>query len=194
MADKIYCYPDTDILINKLDIQNSSQLIEAETRIASIRLYQLQKHPVKGNFDFKHLCNIHNHIFQDLYSWAGELRTVDIAKKSLFCLTQHMESYAQTIFPSYYHDCMQAKNHFDKFVHIFASYYADLNALHPFREGNGRSQREFCRELCLQCGYLLDLTYTCRAEMIQASIESLEKGDNAKLEAIFRKCIMPLHS
>ena len=75
MADKIYCYPDTDILINKLDIQNSSQLIEAETRIASIRLYQLQKHPVKGNFDFKHLCNIHNHIFRDLYSWAGELRT-----------------------------------------------------------------------------------------------------------------------
>ncbi len=64
MADKIYCYPDTDILINKLDIQNSSQLIEAETRIASIRLYQLQKHPVKGNFDFKHLCNIHNHIFR----------------------------------------------------------------------------------------------------------------------------------
>ncbi len=119
---------------------------------------------------------------------------MDIAKKSLFCLTQHMESYAQTIFPSYYHDCMQAKNHFDKFVHIFASYYADLNALHPFREGNGRSQREFCRELCLQCGYLFDLTYTCRAEMIQASIESLEKGDNAKLEAIFRKCIMPLHS
>lgn len=81
MADKIYCYPDTDILINKLDIHNSSQLIEAETRIASIRLYQLQKHPVKGNFDFKHLCSIHNHIFQDLYSWAGELRTVDIAKK-----------------------------------------------------------------------------------------------------------------
>ena len=50
MADKIYCYPDTDILINKLDIHNSSQLIEAETRIASIRLYQLQKHPVKWLF------------------------------------------------------------------------------------------------------------------------------------------------
>ena len=194
MADKIYCYPDTDILINKLDIHNSSQLIEAETRIASIRMYQLQKHPVKGNFDFKHLCSIHNHIFQDLYSWAWELRTVDIAKKSLFCLTQHMAGYAQTIFPSYYHDCMQAKSHFDKFVHIFASYYADLNALHPFREGNGRSQREYCRELCLKCGYLFDLTYTCRDEMIRASIESLEKGHNALLEAIFRKCIMPLHS
>lgn len=192
--DKTYCYPDTDTLINRLDIHSSSRLVEAEIRIVSIRLYQLQVQPVSGSFDFEHLCRIHRFIFQDLYSWAGELRTVNIAKKSLFCLTQHMTGYAQTIFPAYYHDCMQAKDKPDEFIHVLAEHYADLNALHPFREGNGRSQREYCRELCLKCGYIFDLTHTCRDEMIQASIDSLDKGDNTGLEAIFHKCIIPLHN
>lgn len=192
--DKTYCYPDTDILINKLVIHDQRQLLEAEIRIVSIRLYQLQVQPLLGSFDFEHLCRIHRFIFQDLYSWAGELRTVNIAKKSLFCLTQHMAGYAKTIFPAYYHDCMQAKDKPDEFIHVLAEHYADLNALHPFREGNGRSQREYCRELCLQCGYLFDLTHTCRNEMIQASIDSLDRGDNTGLEDIFKKCIIPLYS
>ena len=192
MADKIYCYPDTDTLINRLNIHDAGRLLEAETRMVSIRLYQLQKHPVKGSFDFAHLCNIHHHIFQDVYDWAGELRTVNIAKKSLFCLVQHMTGYAQTIFPAYYNDCMRAKDNPEEFIHVLAEHYADLNALHPFREGNGRSQREFCRELCLKCGYLFDLTNTCRDEMLQASIDSLEKGDNTGLETIFRKCVISL--
>lgn len=105
-----------------------------------------------------------------------------------------MAGYAQTIFPAYYHDCIHVKDKPDEFIHTLAEHYADLNALHPFREGNGRSQREYCRELCLQCGYLFDLTRTCRDEMIQASIDSLDIGDNTGLEAIFQKCIIPLHS
>ena len=194
MADKIYCYPDTDTLINRLNIHDAGRLLEAETGLVSIRLYQLQKHPVKGSFDFAHLCNIHHHIFPGVYDWAGELRTVNIAKKSLFCLVQHMTGYAQTIFPAYYNDCMRAKDNPEEFIHVLAEHYADLNALHPFREGNGRSQREFCRELCLKCGYLFDLTNTCRDEMLQASIDSLEKGDNTGLEIIFRKCVIPLRN
>lgn len=193
--DKTYCYPDTDILINKLDIHDQRQLLEAEIRIVSIRLYQLQVQPVSGNFDFKHLCSIHKHIFQDLYSWAGKPRTVDIAKgNSLFCPSWNIYGYADDVFRDFYKDCINSSSSLEQFVRVFSAHYADLNALHPFREGNGRSQREFCRELCLQCGYLFDLTHTCRDEMLQASITSLEKGDNAKLESIFRKCIKPLHS
>lgn len=195
MADKIYCYPDTDILKNKLNIHDESGLLEAEIRLVSIRLYQLQVQPVPGSFDFDHLCSIHKHIFQDLYSWAGKPRTVDIAKgNSLFCPAWNLYRYAGEIFPKFYVDCMEAKDSLEQFVRIFAAHYADLNALHPFREGNGRSQREFSRELCLQCGYLFDLTYTCRDEMLLASIDSLEKGDNKGLESIFRKCIIPLRN
>ena len=192
MADKIYCYPDTDTLINRLNIHDSGRLLEAETRMVSIRLYQLQKHPVKGGFDFAHLCRIHHHIFQDVYDWAGKTRTVNIAKgNSLFCPFWNIYSYADNIFRCYHKDCIRTKDNPDEFIHILAEHYADLNALHPFREGNGRSQREFCRELCLQCGYLFDLTHTCRDEMLQASIDSLDKGNNTRLEAVFRKCILP---
>jgi len=80
----------------------------------------------------------------------------------------------------------------EQIVKVFASYYADPNDLHPFREGNGRSQREFCRKLCLQFGYTFDLRHTDHNEMVAASIDSLEKGDNIVLEAIFRKCVLPL--
>ena len=195
MADKIYCYPGTDILVNKLNIQDEKRLLEAETKLVSIRLYQLYEKPVRGKFDFEHLCRIHQHIFQDLYNWAGHPRTVDIAKgNSLFCPAWNIQGYAGDIFPKFYNQCMEAKDNLEQFVRIFSAHYADLNALHMFREGNGLSQRAFAMELCLQCGYVLDLTHTCREEMLQASIVSLEKGDNTKLEAIFQKCIVPLHN
>lgn len=190
--DKTYCYPTTSVLKNKLDIHNKGQLLMAETSLVATRLYQLQKNPVKGKFDYSHLCRIHHYIFQDLYSWAGKTRTVNIAKASLFCLVQFIPSYAGSIFPNYFNDCMRAKDDPEKFIHVFTEHYADLNALHPFREGNGRSQREFARELCLKCGYAFDLRHTNHEEMISASIESLDKGSNAGLEAIFKKCIMPL--
>ena len=191
MSD-VYCYPDSSVLKNRLDIHDKEQLLAAEVRLAAIRLYQLQEQPVHGNFDLNHLCRIHGHIFQDLYPWAGKIRTVNIAKTNMFCLVQHIQTYAHTIFPSYYMDCIRVKDNPERLIHVFTSHYADLNALHPFREGNGRSQREFARELCLKCGYILDLTHTSHEEMLAGSIMSFDKGDNAGLEAVFRKCIRPL--
>lgn len=192
--DKVYCYPGKAALKNRLGIREKNRLLTAEIRLTAIRLYQLQEKPMRGDFDFQHLCNIHHHIFQDLYPWAGEIRTVNIAKTSMFCLVQHIRSYSQTIFPTYYEDCMRMKGDFEGFIHAFTKHYADLNALHPFREGNGRTQREFARELCLKCGYALDLTRTGHEEMLAGSILSFDKGDNAGLEAVFRKCIRPLSS
>lgn len=191
--DKVYCYPDTDVLKNRLNICDENRLLDAEIKMVSVRLYQLQEKPIHGEFDFKHLCDIHRHIFQDIYAWAGKIRTVDIAKgNSLFCLTCNIHGYAGNIFKRFYKSCMDVRDNPEKFVKMFAAYYADLNALHPFREGNGRSQREFARELCLQCGYTFDLRHTNHEEMVAASIDSMEKGDNTGLEAIFHKCVMPL--
>ena len=119
---------------------------------------------------------------------------MNIAKTNMFCLVQHIQTYARSVFPSYYTDCMRVKDNPERFIHVFTEHYADLNALHPFREGNGRSQREFARELCLKCGYILDLTHTDHEEMLTGSIMSFDKGDNTGLEAVFRKCIRPLDS
>lgn len=192
--DNVYCYSDSGALRNKLGIHDKAKLCKAEIRLTAVRLYQLYEKSIQGDFDFNHICHIHYHIFQDLYPWAGKIRTVDIAKGDLFCRSQFISSYADTIFPDYYDDCQKVRHDKNKFVNTLTKYYADLNALHPFREGNGRSQREFARELCAKCGYALDLRHTDHQEMLSASIASFDKGDNTKLESIFRKCIKPLSS
>lgn len=192
MPDNIYCYPNSEILKNKLQIKNKQELLNAEIELTSNRLLELQQKPINGKFDLPHLCKIHKHIFQDLFEWAGNIRTVNIGKGNLFCLVQHIPNYAASIFSNYYTNCMNDKNNKEKFVHTLTEHYADLNALHPFREGNGRTQREFARELCLKCGYIFDLSKTNHQEMLEASIESFDTGNNSKLENIFQKAITPM--
>lgn len=80
MPDNVYCYPGSNVLINKLDIHNSKQLFNAEKELTFVRLQELQDNPIEGKFDFEHLKKIHGYIFQDLYDWAGMQRTVEIGK------------------------------------------------------------------------------------------------------------------
>ena len=85
MSDTIYCYPDSDVLINKLDIRELDKLHTFERKLTMLRLLELMDKPISGKFDFKHLQAIHRYIFQDVYDWAGKVRTVDIAKGNMFC-------------------------------------------------------------------------------------------------------------
>ena len=90
-----YCYKGTNVLINKLNITNDEELYNAEMELVSLRIYELNEKPLKGNFDFKYLKNIHKYLFQDVYRWAGEIRNCNIAKQDLFCLAEHIESLAK---------------------------------------------------------------------------------------------------
>ena len=172
-----YVYPDTNILINKFNCRDADKLREIEALSTGGNLAYLQLHPIKGNFDFKHLKDIHHFIFQDMFDWAGQIRTIDIGKNNLFCRAQFIDSYAESVFGDFFSSCYEARTDRERFVDIFAKHYADMNALHPFREGNGRAQREFARELCIECGYVFDLTQTTHEEMLEASIRSFNTGN-----------------
>jgi cell filamentation protein len=156
------------------------------------RIIDLFKKPIQGKFDLSHLKAIHKYIFQYIYPCAGELRLVNISKEILFCDAQFIEKTISKVFDklaqeNYLRDCSE-KNIAEK-----AAYYlGEINAVHPFREGNGRAQREFARELCLKCGYMLDLTRTTRKEMLTASIASFDKGDNSGLIEVFGKSVIPI--
>lgn len=189
MPDSKYCYPNSDVLINKLNITNQKDLYDAEVQLTSIRLQELQKNPIKGKYDFNHLKSIHRYIFQDLYEWAGKERTVEIGKGNLFCVTPYIQEYANSVFGKYYSQCYDAKDNFDDFIKVFADNYGDLNALHPFREGNGRTQREFARIVCLSCGYDFNLSCATHQEMLEASKLSFNKGDNSGFIKIFSKAV-----
>lgn len=188
-----YKYPGEDVLINKFDCHDQEVLYRLEADSTAGNLLYLQLHPVHGKFDFNHLKRIHRFIFQDVYEWAGKIRTVDIGKNNLFCRAQFIEDYAAIVFRDFYSSCSETKEDYEKFVKVLTDHYADMNALHPFREGNGRAQREFTRELCLKCGYVFDLTETTHEEMLDASITSFSNGDNTKLMQIFRRCIVPIN-
>ena len=108
MHDDRYCYPDSEVLINKLNIRDKDDLFKAEKELTLIRLKELQQ-----------------------------------------------------------------------------------NALHPFREGNGRAQREFARLVCSECGYYFDLSHTTHIEMLAASKLSFDKGDSSGFVKIFNKAIYP---
>ena len=186
--DTKYCYPDSDVLINKLNIRDNDKLSNVERELIAHRQKDLLVHPISGQFDLKHLQAIHKHLFQDLYSWAGEIRTVDIAKSNLFCLTQFIQSYADEIFGK-----LQFENYLiglekDEFVKRCAYYFCEINALHPFREGNGRSQREFIRELALNAGWIIDWYKINPEAMLEASIASFE-GNTQTMEKIFSSAI-----
>jgi cell filamentation protein len=74
--DGKYCYPNSSVLINKLNITDEDELNAAERKITSLKIAEISDNPVKGEFDLKHLQDIHRHIFKDIYDWAGEIRTV----------------------------------------------------------------------------------------------------------------------
>jgi len=74
MSDTVYCYPNSDVLINKLNIRNLDVLYEAEKKLTMLRISDLLDQPIKGMFDLKHLQSIHNYIFQDIYDWAGKIQ------------------------------------------------------------------------------------------------------------------------
>lgn len=193
MADP-YCYPGTNVLKNRFHIRDKNELYCTEIELTYRRLKQLENGtcPVKGSFDFRHLKDLHYFIFQDLYEWAGEIRTVDIGKENLFCRPANIESYAASIFRNYAPHCRCRKNRPNEFVHALAEHYGDLNACHPFREGNGRTQRAFAMELCRSCGYDFDLSETTHEEMLKASIRSFNTGDNRLFERIFQKAVHPV--
>jgi cell filamentation protein len=75
-----YVYPGTNVLRNLRDIRDPEEFSEVEGIATTRRITELARHPILGNFDTRHLQSIHRHIFQDVYQWAGEFRTVDIAK------------------------------------------------------------------------------------------------------------------
>lgn len=190
--DDFYCYPGTRILKNQFGITNSSDLEKAESSIASVKISILTGR-ITGGFDLDHLKTIHKFIFEDIYDWAGELRKVDIIKGNMFCRKEYIESEFEKIHTELENDDFLEGNQDISHVAKRLSYYlSEINAIHPFREGNGRAQRVFCSQLCLNTkSFWLDFSLASKEEMIEASAESFI-GDYEKMNSLISKLIKKL--
>ncbi|QNP63053.1 Fic/DOC family protein [Streptomyces genisteinicus] len=168
-------------LRNSLGISNANELSEAEADIAAVELAILDAEPLLGSYDLAHLKAFHRQIFGSVYPWAGELRTIEISKGTSFCPSIHIVSYAQGVFRKLAdNDHLQGLAR-PEFVRALADLYGDMNAIHPFREGNGRTQRAFLAQLTREAGYAISWQDMDREENIAASVASFN-ADNGLLE------------
>jgi len=185
-----YLYPGPTVLKNLRGLTDPQELAAFEARSTHRRLTELFEAPASGRFDTAHLKAIHRFIFQDIFEWAGQFRTVDISKGGhLFGRAAFLETALEKIFRKLADESHLAGLDQDRFAQRAAYYLGELNAAHPFREGNGRTQREFIRELALKAGHYVDWRRTAPEEMIEASHLSHVTGDAALFSKIMRKCI-----
>lgn len=189
-GDVEYCYPGTNVLKNKLGIRDLDVLHDAERDYSSVRQAELIIKGVTGDFSMKHLCSIHKQLFQDIYSWAGKIRTVDISKGTIFCLVQFIDSQFDDLYKKLKKENFLADITDKKEMSVRLAYYlGELNMIHPFREGNGRTQRIYIEQLCLNNGrFEIDFSGATKDEMITASVMSAN-ASNELLEALIFKCL-----
>jgi fido (protein-threonine AMPylation protein) len=187
-----YLDPASGVLKNRLGIADAATLEQTEADFAAARSRELSQTPLKGRFDLAHLGAIHRYLFGDVYEWAGQLRTVDIGKGSqLFAHHAHIANAAAPIFTGLAEEQHLAGLSPAAFGDRAAHYLGELNALHPFREGNGRAQREFVSHLAQAAGYYIAWENVTQQDMLEASIQSF-KGDTSKLAAIIRENLRSL--
>lgn len=183
------CYPGTTCLINKLGIRNEEQLAFVESRIVLGKTEELWKSPISGRFNFDHYKAIHRFLFEDIYDWAGEIRTVDMSKKGTrFVAAAQIDEMAGRIFGR-----LNRMNNFagqsqEEFVEEITDFYCSTNMLHPFREGNGRTQRAFLQQLIKNAGYELRFSEIDPDELMIATIQAAN-GVTDGLQQIFREHI-----
>ena len=186
--NSIYCYPDSNVLINKLNIKDNKKLEKAEKMIVLAKLYDLRQNKLVGNFDKDHFINIHKYLFEDLYPFAGKFRTENIAKDSFsFAEWEFIDSELDRLLLKLKEENFLNDLNKEDMAKKLAYYRSELNVLHPFREGNGRTIREFIRELAYKNGYILDYSKTGSEEMLEAMMKSVI--DETDLAKIIYKCL-----
>ena len=183
-----YCYENSEVLINKLDIKDEKKLSIYEAKITAAKSLSLRQKGITGNFDKNHFLEIHKYLFEDIYPFAGKLREGNIAKGAFrFAMWEYIEPELDKLLNSLKQENYLLGLSKEKLAKRLAYYLSELNVLHPFREGNGRTEREFIRQLALKNGYVLNLKKVKPKEMLEASIESVI--DTTKLENIINNCL-----
>jgi len=182
-----YCYPDSEVLCNILNIEDSVELEKAEGELTELAALQIDLKPPP--YDLHYLKSIHQQLFEDLYEWAGELRAVDLAKGSTrFCNYTRIKSEADKQFKA----LSKADNYVNyeriKLVKAVAELYIEINMLHPFREGNGRAQRILFEHIVINCGFEFDLKDITQSEWIDANIAGVS-CNYVPMAQLFEQCI-----
>jgi cell filamentation protein len=153
------------------------------------RLEELEDNPIEVK-SANTLLAIHRYLFQDLYDWAGKVRVVNISKqgKPFLSVTSFVEGFAYI--DRLLEEYQSVGNQNDVVAKQLAAILDSVNYLHPFREGNGRTQREFIRALALEKGYHLDLNPATDENVYERYIKGTIEGDVPMLSELIKKVMI----
>ena len=183
-----YCYPNSNILINKLDIHDKQVLQKYEAKITAAKLLALRQKGIIGNFDSDHINSIHKYLFEDIYPFAGQYRNENIAKGVFrFAEWEYIEQELNRLLNNLKNENYLYNLSKEDLAERLAFYLSELNVLHPYREGNGRTIREFIRELALKNNYIFDISKIPPSEFLDASMKSIV--DTKDLANIIDRCL-----
>ncbi|MDR2007749.1 MAG: Fic family protein [Alphaproteobacteria bacterium] len=188
-----YLYKDSSgVLINKLNIKNAEELELAEQAIVSRRMSIIDDYP-KGDYSFKHYRKIHKYLFTEIYDWAGEVRQVTTQKGStIFAHPMYIESAYNDLYKQMKKDNFLKNIKVEDLYKSLAFYHGEINIIHPFREGNGRTTRAFLTLMALEAHNIkLDYLNTTKVEMVKAAINS-SGMDYDYMEYLYKKYIIIL--
>ena len=141
-VQSLYCYPDFDVLKNKLNIRDRDELKRAEEEITALKQYMLMESPIKGRFSKTQLMNIHRFLFEDIYSFAGLIRREKISKGDTMFYPPHLIGQElDKVFSKLHSEKMLHETDRKRQIEHLSYIMSELNIIHPFREGNGRAAR-----------------------------------------------------
>ncbi|HHF6641905.1 TPA: Fic/DOC family protein [Haemophilus influenzae] len=183
---------ENGVLINKKGIKDEFELDRVERASSYMKALDLDQNPIKGKFDLKHLQDIHKHLFGDIYPFAGKIRDGYLQKgQQDFTMGYRIIPQAEKLFTQLKNEQFLKKTEPAKIAGRLAYYMGEINAIHPFREGNGRAQRIFISQLAKEAGFELTFSKSTQEEMINASIQA-HRCDYKGLESIIEKGLTPL--
>lgn len=181
------CYLGTSILINLLNIRDDNLLLAAERDLSAIAAANIDF--FEPPYNLNSLQTIHRLLFADIYEWAGEIRLIDISKGGTrFCTATRIMAEASKLFGQLHQQDYFVNLPRQQLMTAIADFYIELNVIHPFREGNGRSQRIFFEHLIANCGFNLSWQHITQEAWINANIEGY-LGNIKPMIAIFEACI-----
>ncbi len=183
-----------DTMPNKLGISNAAELEHVEYDITAQKSHEILENAKYDKFDFDCLLGIHRQLFSEIYDFAGKVRTVNISKPDSpvpFCYVDFIPSEAARIFGELAHDNYLVGLDQPEFSEKLAYYASELNALHPFREGNGRTTRLFLDLLCNHAGYFIDFSLASRRAILHADTEAFS-GNLQPIKDLYRQIILKI--
>jgi len=187
--DYTYTDPETGVLRNLANVTDFDTLVLVESGAVTKRIAELQENHFKIKSSST-LLDIHKHLFQDIYSWAGKIRMVEISKggKPFFPLSHFHNAFRfiDSLIAEYRKIDRKDKA---RLTHKLAEILDNINYLHPFREGNGRTQREFLRLLAKEKGLSLNLNPPDNADIYERYMSGTITGNVEQLATLILEIV-----